>query len=137
MANRADKMYGNSPKLKRDESGKVGISKDAAKASVENSGTKGVEAGGKEDGMPSHARHSLERNQLFSKFEVEHAASDYGSKGDKTEMYDRHAKEFKDLYKKHSKEMSPGMAAASKETNMVKVEETTGEAKKSDNKKGE
>lgn len=94
---KSDKLYGESPKLERDdESGKVEVKKPAkAEAEAEGQET---------EGMPAPARHAMDRMSMFMKHENEHAMSDYGKGGSKAEMMARHTEEMKAMVKRHEKE---------------------------------
>lgn len=69
---RADKMYGNSPKIKKGEDGKVTIGKDEKVAS----GTDGIKEN-ESHAMEKHVqdlehKHSKERMDMFHRHEKEH-----------------------------------------------------------------
>lgn len=95
-------MYKDSPKLERDEHGKMGVSKPA-----EQSGKDEADEG--MSGEPVHhevmARHNLERHLLHSKHEHEHAMHKHG---DKKEMHKRHHEEHGEMLKKHDAEIGSG-----------------------------
>ena len=107
---KADKMYKDSPKIEKDEEGKLKVSKKSdAKEAVD-----GEEAAGEPgmEGMKHEVRHAAERRalhhkhmkehmELHHKHEMEHAAH----KGDKKEMHTRHEKEHKEMHGRHEKEM--------------------------------
>lgn len=115
---RADKMYNKSPRLARDaETGKVKLSKEKI-ASKEQApdGDDGYE--GIPTGLPLSARHAMDRQQLYSRFETDHAAHDYGknSKADKASIFERHVKDLKELYKKHHAEVKTDKSALAAES---------------------
>lgn len=101
---RAEKMYGNSPSLKRDdEDGKVKAMKPSAekkKADEVQGGTDGAEREPMHEDMA--ARHAMDRLSMHHKHEAEHHAHKGGSK---KEMHKRHLSEHKAMMKSHEKEM--------------------------------
>lgn len=109
---RAERMYGDSPSLKRDEEdGKVKAKKpsEAEKKSEEvNSGTDGAERGSED----MNARHAMDRLSMHHKHEAEHHAH---KGGDKKEMHKRHLSEHKAMHKRHEKEMGGGMVEKAEE----------------------
>ena len=98
----AKKMYGNSPKLERDEkSGDMAVKrKEKPEEKAE-----GEDQGSASGGVPVTARHSMERMELHSKHEREHMMHDHGKHGDKKELHERHEEEFKAIHAKHEKEL--------------------------------
>lgn len=102
---RSDRMYGDSPTLKRDEEdGKVKAKKPSEskkKADEVQGGTDGAEREGthEEDMM---GRHAMDRLSMHHKHEAEHHAH---KGGDKKEMHKRHLSEHKAMMKAHEKEM--------------------------------
>ena len=97
----SEKMYGNAPKLERDEQdGKVKVKKSEEKA------PEGKEANGGGEGIEVLDRHSMERMDLHHKHQHEHHTHDHGKHPeDKKELHARHEEEVKMLYKKHEKEL--------------------------------
>lgn len=100
MSKMADKMFGNSPKMERDESGSMKIKKPEKK---DMSGEKEDPGTGQE--MPVTARHSMERMEMHHKHMRDQHTHDMGEHGDKKEMHDRHMTEVGAMYKRHEKEM--------------------------------
>ena len=101
----AEKLYGNSPKMERDEeSGKMGIKKkSAAKEGKDTTGE--AEDQGSGQGVPMEVQHSMERHEAHHSREREHHMHDMGKHGDKKEMHGRHEKMMADMHKKHEKEL--------------------------------
>jgi len=101
------KMYGNPPKLEKDENGRPYIKKPEKEKKIARTsdGTEGMPI---HEGMPMAARHAMERRDMHSRHEVEHMMHDHANKGDKSEMHARHEKEMKDMHKRHEKEASTG-----------------------------
>lgn len=100
---KGERMYKDSPTLKRDEeSGKMGVTKAEKKASRVEDGTDGMAE--HEEGLPAVARHVMERRDMHSRHEAEHAIHDHGKGGDKEEMHTRHEKEHKEMHSRHEKE---------------------------------
>jgi hypothetical protein len=99
----ADKMYGDSPKLERDEGGKMGVKKKSMEKKDDEA--EGEDEAGTGDHLPVMVRHSMERHEMNSSHEREHHMHDMGKHGDKKEMHDRHEKMRKDLHTRHEKEM--------------------------------
>lgn len=87
---KSDKMYKDSPSVKKDENGKPGISKPS-QADAENMGTSG-------DAMPGSAG--------VMPVDVHQKTS---------EMMDRHHAEIKDMQKRHSKEHEKIVSESGKE----------------------
>lgn len=71
------KLYSDSPKLKKDDTGKVGVEKPS-EATKEDIGASGNPLPGTDGEMPVHTEHQ--------------------------EMMERHASEIKDMHKRHGKE---------------------------------
>lgn len=101
---RSEKMYGDSPTLKRDEEdGKVKAKKpseEKKKADEVQSGTDGAEREPMHEDMAS--RHAMDRLSMHHKHEAEHHAH---KGGDKKDMHKRHLGEHKAMMKAHEKEM--------------------------------
>lgn len=101
MSKRSEKMYKDSPKLKRDdEDGKVKVGKSDKESEEANAGTDGIQ---EHEGIPSHVRHAIERREVHHRHENEHMLHDHG-KMDKPEMHKRHQDEVKAMHKRHEKE---------------------------------
>jgi hypothetical protein len=125
MAKMHEKMYKNSPELKRDEEdGKMKEHKGPTKAEKESSE---VNAG--TSGLPVHTRHAHERREvkhkhihehhaLHHKHQMEHSHHDlHGEhKGEMHKrhhvelkaMHERHENEHKEMYARHEKEIGAG-----------------------------
>ena len=105
MAKMADKMYGSSPKMERDEkSGDMKVKKKAAeKEGKDTTGEAEDKGSGQEVPM---ARHAMDRLSLHHKHENEHMAH---KGGDKKEMHKRHQAEMASMHKSHEKEHTPEM----------------------------
>ena len=101
---RSERMYSDSPSLKRDEdSGKMAVKKpseEKKKADEAQSGTDGADRGGADGDMMS--RHAMDRLAMHSKHEGEHHAH---KGGDKKDMHKRHVSEMKAMHSSHEKEM--------------------------------
>lgn len=98
MGKMADKMFGNSPKMQRDEeSGKVAIKKKV----VDKDTAGEAEDQGSGEQIPMDGRHSMDRLSLHHKHEGEHMAH---KGGDKKEMHKRHMDEMEAMMKRHDKE---------------------------------
>lgn len=103
MGKMADKMYGNSPKMERDEeSGNMAIKKKE-KEGKDMTG-EGEDQGSGEH-VPVHARHAMERSEMHHTHMREHHMHDHGKHGDKKEMHERHEKMMKEMHARHEKEM--------------------------------
>lgn len=98
-------LYEETPRMERDEKGKVGVKK-AEKKADEHEGADSASSS-----LSVHERHVNERREmkhrhinehlaLHHKHEVEHSHH----KGDKAEMHMRHLSELKELHKKHEGE---------------------------------
>ena len=107
---RASKMYSKSPKLERDEDGKMGV-KTPEKAQEIEAGVQGVDGKGggsipagirhSHERIAMHHRHIHEHLEMHRKHEMEHAHH----KGDKKELHERHEKEYAEMHAKHHGEM--------------------------------
>lgn len=96
----AKKMFGNSPKMEREEkSGKMGV-KRSGKVDEENDE---AEDQGDGESMPI-ARHAMERMDMHHKHEREHHTHDMAKHGSKKEMHKRHIDEHESMMKRHEKE---------------------------------
>lgn len=105
MVSRSEKMYKDSPEMKRDEeSGKMEVKKPT-KADAIDAGV---------DHMNINVRHPAERREMkhkhmaehlamHSKHEMEHAHHD-GKGGSKEMLHDRHEKEHKEMNSSHEAE---------------------------------
>lgn len=88
---KSDRLYKDSPKVERKDSGDVGISRPSD-ADAEGMGTEGSPLPGGGDGMPVAVEQMHDRHQK--------------EMGD---MHKRHEGEQKDMHKRHSKEMKKTM----------------------------
>lgn len=107
MVSKAEKMYGNSPHLERDEeSGKMGIKKSATKASEEH-GTEGMHAHERHEHerRVMHHRHLKEHMDLHHKHEMEHSMHEAMKHGHKGALHERHEREYKEMHARHHSEM--------------------------------
>lgn len=100
IKSKSERMYKDSPKLERKEDGKMGVSKK--KEAVDKEAADIADVPVDEEGMPTHARHIMERQAMYGRHEVEHSIHREGK--DKKEVHDRHQKEIKALHKKHEGE---------------------------------
>lgn len=100
----ANKMYGDSPRLEREESGKVAVKKKTAEKEDKDTTGEGEDQGSGEQ-MPMMVRHSMERHEMNHAHEREHHMHDMGKHGDKKEMHERHEKMRKEMHSRHEKEM--------------------------------
>lgn len=97
----ADKMYGNAPKLERDDAdGKVKIKKSEKPKEEKEGEAEGGEPGAEKNDVES--RHTMDRAELHMKHQREHMMH---KGGDKKEMNSRHLKEHEDMMKRHEKEL--------------------------------
>lgn len=100
MGKKSEKLYADSPSIKKDEKGKTGIKKPSegiagpTKADGEDMGVDGNPQEGAGDGLP---------------IKVE-------------EMHDRHQKEMKDTHKRHQEEIKDMHGRHQKETEKVTKE---------------
>ena len=102
MGKMADKMFGNAPKLERDDAdGKVKVKK-SDKAEDKEAVTEG---GAESEGAHVSGRHAMERMNMYHAHEHEHHAH---KGGDKHEMHARHEEEMKMMHKRHEKEHGKG-----------------------------
>lgn len=97
---KSDKMYKNSPTVKRDESGKVGI-KRPSEADGEDMGTAGDNVAGDQGSMPIDAE---QVEQTHDRHQTE-----------MKDMHKRHQDETKDMHKRHAKEISKHFGKEGKE----------------------
>ncbi len=111
-APRHQRMYKNSPELKRGDDGHMGVTKkgDEPNKSEEaaddvQSGTDGMKH---DSAMPMHTRHAHERMAMHSRHEMEHSVHDHAEAGSKKEVHGRHEKEMKDMHGRHEKEIEAG-----------------------------
>lgn len=103
---RSSKLYKDSPRMERDEEGKVSIKKPSDKEKQSEMGDgEPVHEPKEHQGIPSHSRHVMERMEMHRKHEHEHHAHDHGGHGEKSEMHKRHHKEMGDMHKRHEKEL--------------------------------
>ena len=117
---RADKMYKDTPEMKRDEeSGKMGVTKAEKKSAQVSDGTDGMQ---QHEEMPPHVRHAHERRDMHHRHETEHMIHDNGKGGSKEELHSRHEKEMKDMHKRHEKDSSPSKGSGSGAEKISKVE---------------
>jgi hypothetical protein len=102
---KSDKLYGDSPKMERDEkSGKMGIKKPSPKEAEATIG----------DGEPITAKQAEEVKDMHTRHENE-----------RSDMNGRHEKELKMLHAKHEKEGKKGMEKEEKKAEPeAKVEAT-------------
>lgn len=96
----AKKMYGHSPKLEREEGGKMSVKKEAKKDKTVESEDQGTG-----EQVPMAARHMMERGDMHHAMEKEHHMHDVGKHGDKKELHGRHEKMMKEMHARHEKEM--------------------------------
>lgn len=102
MSEMSKKMYGNAPKLERDdEDGKVKVKKSDKSEDKEAT----TEGGAESEGVPMMARHHMERSEMHMKHQREHHMHDHGKHGDKKEMHKRQIEEHEMMHKRHEKEM--------------------------------
>ena len=110
-----DKMYKNSPKLGRSESGGMEVTRHQDTHMEKHGGTAGTE-----EAIPHHVRHAHERHsmhakhvhekmQMHGRHEHEHHMAGEGGH-DKHEMHGRHVAEHEAMHKQQEKEMMDMMA---------------------------
>lgn len=99
----AKKMYGHSPKLEREEGGKMSVKKEVKNYDKDRTGE--AEDQGTGEQVPMEVRHSMERHEAHHAREREHHMHDMGKHGDKKEMHERHEKMMKEMHSRHEKEM--------------------------------
>lgn len=104
MSKMSEKMYGNSPKMEREESGKMAVKKKVAEKDGKDMTGEGEDKGSGE-AVPMAARHMMERSDMHGRHEKEHALHDHGKHGDKHGMHERHRTEMASMHKAHEKEM--------------------------------
>lgn len=104
----ADKMYGNSPKLEREEGGKMGVKRKGAEKEEDTAAAESEDRDGAGEPLPVTVRHAMDRGHMHAKHETEHAMHDHGKHGNKHEMHSRHMEEHKSMLKRHEKEMGEG-----------------------------
>jgi hypothetical protein len=105
---KSDRLYKDSPEMKRSEDGKVGITRPSKEASSEDqsAGT---------DGMDTHVRHMHERREMkhrhmkehmdmHHKHEMEHGHHGHEG-GHKGALHERHEAELHEMHKRHHTEM--------------------------------
>lgn len=99
---RAEQVYKNSPRMKRDEeTGKMGVGHAEAETEEVDAGTNGMKQ--PEEGVPTHIRHSIERREVHNRHESEHMIHDHSGMP-KEKMHARHLEEHKAMHKRHEKE---------------------------------
>lgn len=137
MASKSERMYGDSPRMERSESGKMEVKKPDAKEAEASMG----------DGEPMHAqvaermsmahRHSAEHMGMRMRHEMEHQ----GNKGDKKPMHRMHEAEMGDMHKRHETEMRDmhkrHEMGAPKGDGMAEPKGEEGKEKPKDDKAGE
>lgn len=102
MSKMSEKMYGNSPKLEREEeSGKVSVKKKVMDKDTSGEG----EDQGSGEAIPVTSRHAMERMEMHHKHMRDHHTHDMGKHGDKKEMHKRHSDEMESMMKRHEKEL--------------------------------
>lgn len=95
MASKSERLYKDSPALKRDEeSGKVGVEKPS-EADGENMGTEGNPIPGSDGKMPVDGEHKANMDEVK-------ATHDRHEK-EQSAMHKRHQEDFKELHKRLEK----------------------------------
>lgn len=117
MAGMKSKMYKDSPKMSRSESGHMEVTRHKENHMEKHGGTAGTE-----EAIPHHARHSHERHLLHAKHEMEHAMHDHVGAGSKGEMYGRHGMEREEMNARHEGEIPSGMGPETGGGQVSKVE---------------
>lgn len=105
---KSDTLYKDSPALKRDDKGKVGVEKPS-EADGENMGIEGNPLPGSEGKMPIQAS---ERREMKHKHVTEHLAQHHRqetehenhAEGDKKELHKKHEAEHKEMTERHHEE---------------------------------
>ena len=108
---KASRMYKDSPRLDRGESGDMEITRSKGHNMEKAGGTAGTE-----EAMPHHVRHAHERHamhtkhvhekmQMHGRHEQEHGMADHHGH-DKAEMHKRHHAEHQVMHKQQEKEMA-------------------------------
>lgn len=100
----ADKMYKSSPKMERNDEGKMKVTKAEKESARTNDGTEGMPI--HEEGVSPQMRHAMERTMMHHRHETEHTMHDNGKTGEKKDMHSRHIKEVMDMHKRHEKDLS-------------------------------
>ena len=102
MSEMANKMFGKSPKLGRnEESGEVEVKKAEKEKAPE-----GKEANGGGEGISVFVKHASERAELHHKHEHQHHMHDLGKEShDKKELHKKHEEEFAMMHRRHEKEL--------------------------------
>lgn len=137
---KVDRMYANSPKLERNESGKMTVMQK--KSSEVNSGTDGMpmteeHQGHMHERMMMHHKHMHEKMMMHEKHEMAHRHHGGGEKekmhekheGEYADMHKRHHDEMKHMHSRHEKESHEGMAESKPkmEKKMESAADETGE----------
>ena len=104
-------FYDESPEMKRDDDGKMGVKK-SEKTHHEGKGKEESVASDLEvhshharDRREMKHRHIKEHMDMHAKHQHEHALHEHMGNGHKGEMHARHHSELKDLHGRHEKEM--------------------------------
>jgi hypothetical protein len=104
-------LYSDSPKLGRDEAGKVKVHKGGEKKEEKASETDEITSGADGAVRDTTDRHAAERFTMHHehihermKMHERHAMEHMRHKGHKGPLHDRHESELKDLHKEHEKE---------------------------------
>lgn len=135
MGKRSSRMYKDSPKMSRGESGKMEVKKPTKAEKVE-SGTEGVLSEDAQEGaLPPHIRHASDRSDMHKRHEHEHMMHDHAGNGDKKDMHERHHAEMKALHKMHEKEHGKGEAGKEKAGKQEAPKKEGADAKKTGEKK--
>lgn len=93
------KLYDETPEMKRDDEGKMGVKKPEMK------GKDKPQLESAAAGLPAHVRHAHERRDMHNRHETEHATHDNMIPGaSKEPMHTRHEKEMKDMHTRHETE---------------------------------
>jgi hypothetical protein len=116
---------------REEETGKMKVKKaDKKDGEMQHARPKEGDMNEHEEGLPTVARHAMERRDMHSRHETEHMIHDHSGKGDKHEMHARHEEEMKTMHKKHEKELKEGRAPAGEKETKPKQKEGGDEAPK-------
>lgn len=109
---KSNKLYSDSPSLKRGEDGEVGVQKPS-EADADNMGVGGSDEQGDPAQMPIDTHQEGERREMKHRHVGEHLAQHHRHetehsthKGDKAELYKKHEAEMADMHKRHQEEMA-------------------------------
>ena len=132
MSARQKALYGKSPKMERDEDGKMGVKTPDA-GENEEAGTEGAMHSGADHMTIAHA---MERHAMHGRHEHEHMMADAKGDKDKKAMHAKHETEMHDMHARHEKELKAGTATQHTAEDKSKTKEAKSESEGKEYKEG-